>query len=109
MRYAAVIFQILCLRAELAYAVPSDNNGIVHSPECMQSFHPVSAATAFAALNPGWNAGNTLDATPGEGDWGGVDGPLSTRTMDKIKDSGFKSIRVPGQPSGLNISFHSEH
>jgi hypothetical protein len=30
-------------------------------------FAPVSASAAFVTLNPGWNLGNTLDATPDEG------------------------------------------
>jgi endoglucanase len=49
---------------------------------------------AFAGLNPGWNLGNTLDATPDEGDWGNP--AVSATTLQQIQAKGFKSIRIPG-------------
>ncbi|WP_304622780.1 glycoside hydrolase family 5 protein [Roseateles caseinilyticus] len=42
---------------------------------------------------PGWNVGNTLDATPTETSWGN---PLINQAlMTGIKNAGFKSIRLP--------------
>ncbi len=44
-------------------------------------------------MSPGWNIGNTLDATPTETSWGN---PLITQALlNGIKAAGFKSVRVP--------------
>ncbi|OOM70870.1 endoglucanase D precursor [Clostridium puniceum] len=41
----------------------------------------------------GWNSGNTLDAVGGETNWGN---PKTTKAMiDKIKASGFNTVRIP--------------
>jgi aryl-phospho-beta-D-glucosidase BglC (GH1 family) len=58
---------------------------------------PMSATSAMQAyveaMQPGWNLGNTLDATPNETAWGN---PLVTREfIQKIKAQGFNSIRIP--------------
>jgi aryl-phospho-beta-D-glucosidase BglC (GH1 family) len=59
---------------------------------------PVSRAetamqTYVRAMQPGWNLGNTLDATPTETSWGN---PLTTQELiQKVKAQGFKSIRIP--------------
>lgn len=46
-----------------------------------------------AAMQPGWNLGNTLDATAGETSWGN---PKATAELiQTIKDEGFNSIRIP--------------
>src|SRR5512132_831481 len=57
---------------------------------------PVSAKTAMQAyveaMQPGYNIGNTLDATPNETAWGN---PLVTQEfIQQIKAQGFKSIRI---------------
>lgn len=61
----------------------------------------VSGKTAMeitAELMPGWNLGNTFDATGGKGlssetSWGA---PRTTREMiHAVKQAGFKSIRIP--------------
>lgn len=45
------------------------------------------------AMQPGWNLGNTFDAKEGETSWGN---PAVTKDLiHKIKESGFKSIRIP--------------
>lgn len=44
-------------------------------------------------LHPGWNLGNTFDATGSETSWGN---PRTTKELiDAIADQGFKSIRIP--------------
>ena len=44
-------------------------------------------------MQVGWNLGNTLDATGGETGWGN---PKTTKAMiDKIKEAGFRTIRIP--------------
>ena len=64
------------------------------SQNCTGTFTPVSASVAFAALDPGWNLGNTLDATPDEGSWNNA--PVKAATFSQIKGKGFNSIRIPG-------------
>jgi endoglucanase len=61
---------------------------------CTTSFQTITAAAAFAALDPGWNLGNTLDATPNEGSWNNP--PVQASTFAQVKARGFKSIRIPG-------------
>ncbi|MGW3295885.1 cellulase family glycosylhydrolase [Streptomyces xiamenensis] len=53
-----------------------------------------SAADAVAAMQPGWNLGNTLDATgPDETSWGN---PRVTREqLRAIRAQGFNSVRIP--------------
>lgn len=58
---------------------------------------PVHAKTAMQtyveAMQPGWNLGNTLDATPTETSWGN---PLVTQEfIQQIRAQGFNSIRIP--------------
>jgi endoglucanase len=51
------------------------------------------AMDAVAAMQPGWNMGNTLDAIPDETSWGN---PLVTKTLfDTLRAQGFHSIRIP--------------
>jgi aryl-phospho-beta-D-glucosidase BglC (GH1 family) len=54
---------------------------------------PVTAMEQVAAMQPGWNVGNTLDALGGETGWGN---PLITEELlQTVKDSGYKSLRLP--------------
>lgn len=55
----------------------------------------MSASAAIAALNPGWNLGNTLDAVPDEGSWNNP--PATLLTLQQIKAKGFNSVRIPGE------------
>lgn len=71
------------------------------SQNCTGIFTPVSASAAFAALNPGWNLGNTLDATPDEGSWNNP--PVKATTFSEVQAKGFKSVRIPGMCSGLGV------
>ncbi|MBO0898708.1 cellulase family glycosylhydrolase [Cellulomonas sp. zg-ZUI22] len=46
-----------------------------------------------AAMQPGWNLGNTLDAIPDETAWGN---PLTTRELlHHVRSEGYNSIRIP--------------
>ncbi|QSZ37319.1 hypothetical protein DSL72_009417 [Monilinia vaccinii-corymbosi] len=60
---------------------------------CPVAFTPVTASAAFAALNPGWNLGNTLDATPDEGSWNNP--AVNAGTFAAVKAEGFNSVRIP--------------
>ncbi|GAA1692095.1 hypothetical protein GCM10009830_44790 [Glycomyces endophyticus] len=52
-----------------------------------------SAMDQVAAMQPGWNVGNTLDALGGETAWGN---PLITEELlAHVKSQGFNSIRLP--------------
>lgn len=54
---------------------------------------PASATAAVAAMQPGWNLGNSLDASPDETGWGQ---PRTTKALlASVRAQGFKSIRVP--------------
>ncbi len=56
------------------------------------------AMDAVAAMQPGWNLGNTLDAIPTETSWGN---PLVTKQLfDTVKAQGFHSVRIPVTWSG---------
>jgi endoglucanase len=56
---------------------------------------PITASDFTAAINPGWNLGNTLDATPDEGSWNNP--PVVQATFDDVASAGFKSVRIPGK------------
>ena len=59
---------------------------------------PDSAMRYVAAMQPGWNLGNSLDAIPDETSWGN---PATSKTLiDKIRSRGFHSIRIPVTWSG---------
>ncbi|KAK7754404.1 hypothetical protein SLS62_003697 [Diatrype stigma] len=60
---------------------------------CSSSFEPITAADYVAAINPGWNVGNSLDAIPNEDSWN--NGLVQAETFDDVKAAGFKSVRLP--------------
>ena len=54
---------------------------------------PLTAMEQVAAMQPGWNVGNTLDALGGETGWGN---PLITEELlQTVKAEGYNSIRLP--------------
>ncbi|KAF2741559.1 endoglucanase D precursor [Polyplosphaeria fusca] len=60
---------------------------------CTTPFTPLSASTFIAALNPGWNLGNTLDALPTEGSWNNP--PVQPSTISAVRSAGYASVRIP--------------
>ncbi|MFI0820833.1 cellulase family glycosylhydrolase [Streptomyces sp. NPDC021098] len=52
-----------------------------------------AARSAVAAMQPGWNLGNTYDAIPDETSWGNP--PVTQALIRKVKSQGYKSIRLP--------------
>ncbi|KAB8264622.1 glycoside hydrolase superfamily [Aspergillus pseudonomiae] len=60
---------------------------------CTGSFDAISASDFVAKINPGWNLGNSLDATPNEDSWNNP--PVQESTFDYVKSAGFKSVRLP--------------
>jgi endoglucanase len=63
------------------------------------TFAPISAGKFFDAINPGWNLGNTLDATETEGSWNNP--PVVGSTFDDVKKAGYKGVRLP-----ITYTFH---
>ncbi|KAF2873031.1 glycoside hydrolase superfamily [Massariosphaeria phaeospora] len=60
---------------------------------CEGTFDSIPAITFTAALHPGWNAGNTMDAIPDETAWGNP--PLVNSTFAHVKNAGFNGVRLP--------------
>lgn len=55
---------------------------------------PLDAAATVAAMQPGWNLGNTFDAVgPDETAWGNP--RVTEEFLENLKAQGFKSIRMP--------------
>ncbi|MEU6183914.1 glycoside hydrolase family 5 protein [Streptomyces coeruleorubidus] len=52
-----------------------------------------AARSAVAAMQPGWNMGNTYDAIPDETSW--INPPVTRELLKKVKSQGFRSIRLP--------------
>ena len=52
-----------------------------------------NARSTVAAMQPGWNMGNTYDAIPDETSWGNP--PVTRELLKKVRSQGFKSIRLP--------------
>ncbi|PZG00170.1 cellulase family glycosylhydrolase, partial [Micromonospora deserti] len=65
------------------------------------------AMAAVAAMQPGWNLGNSFDATgDGETSWGNP--RVTPELLDNIRAQGFRSIRIPvtwGQHHGPAPSY----
>ena len=55
---------------------------------------PTNRVAMVAAMQPGWNLGNTFDSTGAdETSWGNP--RVTTALLDSIRAQGFKSIRIP--------------
>jgi endoglucanase len=68
--------------------------GLVSSPTAASADKGVrSAMDVVAAMQPGWNLGNTLDAFPGETSWGNP--PATKALFETIRAQGFRSVRIP--------------
>ncbi|MFC8847975.1 MULTISPECIES: cellulase family glycosylhydrolase [unclassified Micromonospora] len=51
------------------------------------------AMATVAAMQPGWNLGNTYDAIPDETAWGNP--PVTQALLHQIRSQGYRSIRIP--------------
>ncbi|WP_199546030.1 cellulase family glycosylhydrolase [Streptomyces sp. N35] len=77
----------------LAYGTAFGVFGDAARPRAGAATVPADASAAVAAMQPGWNLGNSLDAVPDETAWGQ---PRTTKALlEKIRAQGFKSVRVP--------------
>ncbi|KAH8203160.1 hypothetical protein TruAng_002681 [Truncatella angustata] len=66
---------------------------LTRNATCADVWTPTTAADWVAAINPGWNVGNTLDATPDEGSWNNP--AVTQEVFDDVAAAGFKSVRIP--------------
>ncbi|MBF9128807.1 cellulase family glycosylhydrolase [Plantactinospora sp. S1510] len=63
------------------------------SPSASPSPQPTDAMATVAAMQPGWNLGNTFDAIPDETSWGN---PRTTQALLRhVRSQGYNSIRIP--------------
>ncbi|TQE23928.1 cellulase [Streptomyces ipomoeae] len=79
----------------IAYGTVFGTFGDDAEPKASAATAPVpgNAMAAVAAMQPGWNLGNSLDAIPDETDWGQ---PRTTKALlDSVRPRGFRSIRIP--------------
>jgi endoglucanase len=63
------------------------------SPSTSPSGQPTNPMAVVAAMQPGTNIGNTLDAIPDETSWGNPQ--ISEALLDHLRAQGFKSVRIP--------------
>ncbi|CAK7199831.1 hypothetical protein SEUCBS139899_002517 [Sporothrix eucalyptigena] len=61
--------------------------------QCTASFTDISAADFVQCLDPGWNLGNTLEASPDEGSWNNA--KVTPPVFELVRNSGFNGIRIP--------------
>jgi endoglucanase len=86
---AAVLLTLVTGGAGTAGAA---GTGTAHQGRAV-TVRPHNAMTTVAAMQPGWNLGNTLDAIPDETSWGN---PLVTKSLfDTVRAEGFRSVRIP--------------
>lgn len=87
---------LIALVAALLGLVAIPMTALASNADAETDRKPPQATTAMeqvAAMQPGWNVGNTLDALGGETAWGN---PLITEELfQTIKAEGYKSIRLP--------------
>ncbi|ACU37240.1 cellulase family glycosylhydrolase [Actinosynnema mirum] len=63
------------------------------APASRDGVAPADARATVAAMQPGWNLGNTLDAIPDETSWGN---PRTTRALLRhVREQGYRSVRLP--------------
>ncbi|GAA1626557.1 cellulase family glycosylhydrolase [Catellatospora bangladeshensis] len=72
---------------------PSPSASASASPSPSTPPQPGDPMATVAAMQPGWNLGNTLDAIPDETAWGN---PLTTQALLRhVRQQGYRSIRIP--------------
>ncbi|MFR0357486.1 cellulase family glycosylhydrolase [Streptomyces sediminimaris] len=91
-RLAALILALLVVLALPRGTAFAAASGTAHSQRPAVRV-PAAAVDAVAAMQPGWNVGNTLDAIPDETSWGNP--PITKALFDTVRDNGFRSVRIP--------------
>ncbi|KFA49921.1 hypothetical protein S40293_01290 [Stachybotrys chartarum IBT 40293] len=83
----------LCALAVSRVLVVLAPSAAVAQLQCSNTFEPITAQEWNDGANPGWNIGNTLDATPDETSWGQP--RVVNSTITNVKSAGFRGIRIP--------------
>lgn len=90
-RFTGVCLALMMVLNLLGTTMPVAASG--NEGQTQEVYEAMNAMELTAAMQPGWNMGNTLDATGGETSWGN---PMATRELlAAIREAGFKSIRIP--------------
>ncbi|XEC94789.1 cellulase family glycosylhydrolase [Paenibacillus tarimensis] len=85
---------ISLITALIAVALMLPGVSIAAASEGKGAGKPKSEIEKYAAaMQPGWNLGNTLDAVGDETSWGNP--KVTKELIEAIKAQGFKSIRIP--------------
>lgn len=86
---AAVIAVSGLLPPTTAAASPPAGN----SAEATAPMRDLTSVELSKEMSPGWNLGNTLEATPDETSWGNP--PVSQKLMNAVRAAGFRTVRIP--------------
>ncbi|MDQ0111902.1 cellulase family glycosylhydrolase [Paenibacillus harenae] len=78
---AAIMLAGVCLPVQPLYA------------EQIKEGNEMNMQAYVNAMQPGWNMGNTFDATGSETSWGNP--PTTKELIEKLASQGYKSIRIP--------------
>ena len=90
-------FRLLALAVALAaaaFAIPTAFADPEDQPEDTADTAQLSAAETVAAMQPGWNLGNSLDAV-GEDETAWGNPRITPELLDNVRAQGFNSIRIP--------------
>jgi aryl-phospho-beta-D-glucosidase BglC (GH1 family) len=90
-------FRLLALAVALAaaaFAIPAAFAETADQPEDAADTAQLSAAETVAAMQPGWNLGNSLDAV-GEDETAWGNPRITPELLDNVRAQGFNSIRIP--------------
>lgn len=90
-RLAGVLCAWLSILLLLTTASPIHAGSLEAIPK--GDYETMNAMDLTLAMQPGWNMGNTLDATGGETSWGNPE--VTRELLAAIKAEGFNSIRIP--------------
>lgn len=81
-------------KGSFALATALAHGVLAANTTCPTKFVRISADEWVRNAQPGWNLGNTLEATPTEGSWNNP--PVVPSTFDYVKEAGFRAVRIPG-------------
>lgn len=93
---AAVVSPTVVAPAVTAVTIPAHaatSTGPSPSGQPTTSAPQGDVMATVAAMQPGWNLGNTLDAVTEETSWGNP--RVTKEQLDAVRTAGFKSVRIP--------------
>ena len=94
MEYARFGAVVALAAVGLLLVAPSNRSQAAAQAVAAGNANSASAAVELAArMGPGWNLGNTLEATPTETSWGNP--PASPALFKAVRAAGFRTVRIP--------------